>query len=57
MHKGKAKTKKMTYYEFEAHYFPERYKKRIKEAEEKRDDYPQIVGKRIVDEVKNDFCL
>lgn len=47
----------MTYYEFESHYLPEKYKERLKEAEKKRDDYLQIVGKRIVDEVKKDFCL
>lgn len=57
MSKKTDQVQKMTYYEFEARYFPERYKKRIKEAEEKRKDYLKIVGKRIVDEVKKDFCL
>lgn len=57
MKQNVTKTKKISYYEFEARYFPRAYKKRIKEAEEKRDDYPKILAKRIVDEVKKDFGL
>lgn len=47
----------MSYYEFESRYLPEKYKKRIEEAEKKKEDYLQMLGKKIVGEVRKDFCL
>ena len=57
MNKKEKNTHEMAYYEFESRYLPEKYKKRIEEAEKKREDYLQMLGKKIVDEVRKDFCL
>lgn len=53
----KKKKTNLTYYEFERYYLPEKYQERIKNAEKKRKDYIEVVGKKIVEEVKKEFCL
>lgn len=55
--KNKKKCQMMTYYEFEHHYLPEKFEKRIKDAEKKREDYPQRVGEKIVNDIKKSFYL
>lgn len=53
----KKKKTNLSYYEFERCYLPEKYQERIKNAEKKRKDYIEVVGKKIVEEVKKEFCL